>query len=137
MEHDAYWALTEPGGGEFGGCCINATLRDYARIGLFAMHGGVLTDGTRVLPTNWMADSTTPSKGNDGYGYLWWLRGEGVFAARGIFGQRIQIYPADNIVIALHSARDDASNPEDGQMLNAAFAAIIAATRGSPAVAIM
>ncbi len=129
MEHDAYWALTEPGGGEFGGCCINATLRDYARIGLFAMHGGVLADGTRVLPTNWMADSTTPSKAYDGYGYLWWLRGEGVFAASGIFGQRIQIDPVDNIVIALHSARDDASNPEDWQMLNAAFAAIIDATK--------
>ena len=36
MESDAYWQLTEPTGGEFGGCCISATLRDYARLGLFA-----------------------------------------------------------------------------------------------------
>ncbi|MEM1173797.1 MAG: serine hydrolase domain-containing protein, partial [Pseudomonadota bacterium] len=28
MESDASWNLSEPGGGEFGGCCINATLRD-------------------------------------------------------------------------------------------------------------
>lgn len=127
MEHDAYWALTEPGGGEFGGCCINATLRDYARIGLFAMNNGVLADGSRVLPDNWMEEATTPSKGNAGYGYLWWLRGGGVYAASGIFGQRIQIYPAEKIVIALHSARDDASNPEDWRLLEAAFAALVSA----------
>jgi CubicO group peptidase (beta-lactamase class C family) len=127
MEHDAYWALTEPGGGEFGGCCINATLRDYARIGLFALNNGVLPDGTQVLPDNWMQESTTPSKGYEGYGYLWWLRGGGVYAASGIFGQRIQIYPADKVIIALHSARDDASNPADWRLLDAAFTAIAAA----------
>ena len=44
-EFDASWNLTEPGGGEFGGCCINATLRDYGRIGLFAMANGRLSDG--------------------------------------------------------------------------------------------
>jgi len=129
MEHDAYWALTDIGGGEFGGCCLNATLRDYARIGLFAMNGGVLADGTKVLPDNWMADSTAPSKGYEGYGYLWWLRGGGSYAASGIFGQRIHIDPANNIVIALHSARDDASNPEDWRMLGAAFSALVDATK--------
>ncbi|MEM8548258.1 MAG: serine hydrolase domain-containing protein, partial [Pseudomonadota bacterium] len=73
MEHDARWNLTETGGGEFGGCCISATLRDYGRIGLFALANGQLADGTRVLPANWMERSTTPSRGNDGYGYFWWL----------------------------------------------------------------
>lgn len=129
MEYDAYWALTDIGGGEFGGCCLNATLRDYARIGLFAMKGGVLADGRKVLPDDWMADSISPSKGYDGYGYLWWLRGEGSFAASGIFGQRIHIDPANNIVIALHSARDDASNPEDWRMLGAAFTALVDAAK--------
>ena len=61
MESDATWMLHEPGGGELGGCCISATLRDYARIGIFAMQGGVLADGTRVLPEGWMAESTEPS----------------------------------------------------------------------------
>jgi CubicO group peptidase (beta-lactamase class C family) len=125
MEHDAYWALTEDGGGEFGGCCINATLRDYARIGLFAMNNGLLPDGTEVLPTGWMAESTAPSKGYEGYGYLWWLRSEGAYAASGIFGQRIHIDPKNNVVIALHSARDDANNPDDWRLLHAAFAALV------------
>jgi len=129
MEHDAYWTLTEPGGGEFGGSSLHATLRDYARIGLFAMNGGVLEDGTRVLPENWMTDSTTPSKANDGYGYLWWLQAGGAYAASGIFGQRIHIDPMNGIVIALQSARDDASNPEDWRMLGVAFAALADATK--------
>ena len=129
MEHDAYWSLTEPGGGEFGGSSLHATLRDYARIGLFAMHGGVLKDGSRVLPENWMAESTTPSKANQGYGYLWWLKGGGAYAASGIFGQQIHIDPANGIVIALHSARDDASNPDDWRMLGAAFSALVDATK--------
>ncbi len=129
MEHDAYWALTEAGGGEFGGCCINATLRDYARIGLFAMNGGVLADGTEVLPEGWMADSTSPSKGYERYGYFWWLRGGQTFAASGIFGQQIHIDPANNLVIALHSVRDDASNPEDWRLQRAAFAALADAAK--------
>ena len=33
MQYDATWNLTEAGGGEFGGSSLNATLRDYARIG--------------------------------------------------------------------------------------------------------
>jgi CubicO group peptidase (beta-lactamase class C family) len=76
MESDANWLLTEPGGGEWGGCCISATLRDYGRLGLFAMNNGRLADGTPVLPEDWMDDSTAPSKGYPGYGYLWWLHDE-------------------------------------------------------------
>lgn len=112
MEGDANWVLHEPGGGELGGCCISATLRDYARIGIFAMNGGVLRDGTRVLPEGWMAASTGPSPGSDGYGYLWWLADDGVFAGIGIFGQYLWMDPADNIVIVTHSAWPYATNPE-------------------------
>ena len=112
MEADANWLLHEEGGGELGGCCINATLRDYARIGIFAMNGGVLRDGTRVLPEGWMEESTSPSSGYDGYGYLWWLVGDGRFSGIGIFGQFLAIDPADNIVIVTHSAWPYATNPE-------------------------
>ena len=95
-----------------GGCCINATLRDYARIGIFAMNGGVLPDGTRVLPDDWMAKSTTPSAGYQGYGYYWWLLGDGVYAALGVFGQIIWIDPSREIVIAVHSAWPNAGDVE-------------------------
>ena len=77
MASDANWMLTEPGGGESGGCCISATLRDYGRIGLFALGHGRLADGSRVLPESWMAESTKPSKAYPGYGYFWWLSEDG------------------------------------------------------------
>ncbi|MEL7298439.1 MAG: serine hydrolase, partial [Pseudomonadota bacterium] len=113
MEADALWTLTEPGGGEFGGCCINATLRDYGRIGLFALAEGRLDDGTSVLPENWMTNSTRPSKENTSYGYLWWLKSGASYAAEGIFGQGIYINPELGLVIVLHSARPDASQQSD------------------------
>ena len=119
MESDAVWTLTEPGGGEFGGCCINATLRDYGRLGLFALAEGRLADGTVILPDGWMAESTTPSAAYPGYGYMWWLGNAGAYRARGIFGQGICIHPEQNVVVALHSARVVASNTEDKALQSA------------------
>jgi CubicO group peptidase (beta-lactamase class C family) len=124
MEFDGSWNLTESGGGEFGGCCINATLRDYGRLGLFALRDGRLADGTLVLPENWMRDSTTPSKGYSGYGYFWWLTDEDIFTAMGIFGQGIYINRKENVVIALHSARPVASAEIDWDLQNALYAAL-------------
>ena len=124
MQADANWQLTEPGGGEFGGCCINATLRDYARIGLFALNNGVLADGTAVLPDQWMAESTAPSKGSAGYGYFWWLFEDGTYQAEGIFGQGIYVNAEQNIVIALHSAREHAADKEGWALQFALFNAI-------------
>ena len=129
MESDALWNLTEPGGGEFGGCCINATLRDYGRIGLFALANGRLADGTEVLPSQWMKESTTPSKAYKGYGYFWWLSENDVFGATGIFGQGIHIDRNEKLVIALHSARPDASQDSDWAWESALFNAITEASR--------
>jgi CubicO group peptidase (beta-lactamase class C family) len=124
MQGDASWNLTEPGGGEFGGCCINATLRDYARLGLFALNDGQLADGTQVLPSGWMKESTTPSKGFTGYGYFWWLSESGAYEASGIFGQGIHINPEHNVVIAIHSARAEASNDLDWALQDALYVAL-------------
>ena len=104
MTSDANWILTG-GGGESGGCCISATLRDYAKIGLFALGDGTLADGSQVLPTGWMAESTTPSKAQAGYGYFWWLVGDGVYQAAGIHGQGIRIDTNNNVVKAPASQR--------------------------------
>ena len=112
MESEANWLLEQEDGVEFGGCCISATLRDYARIGMFAMGDGVLPNGDRMLPQGWMAASTAPSAGYDGYGYYWWLMGDGVYAALGVFGQMIWIDPNRQIVIALHSAWPNAGDKE-------------------------
>lgn len=124
MASDATWLLGRPGGGETGGCCISATLRDYARIGMFAMNDGVLADGTRVLPEDWMARSTQPSPGYEGYGYLWWLHGDGSYSAQGIFEQQIYVDPAAQLVIAAHSNAPTATGSEYARHLDAVTQAI-------------
>jgi len=124
MESDASWNLTEQGGGEFGGCCINATLRDYGRIGLFALAQGQLENGRRILPDGWMRDSTEPSPGSEYYGYQWWLDGTGAYKAIGVFGQGIYINPAENVVIAIHSARPNASKGVEWEWQNALYDAL-------------
>ena len=132
MEADAYWQLTEMGGGEFGGCCINATLRDYARIGLFALADGMLPDGTRVLPEGWMKESVAPSAGYAGYGYFWWLNPDGTYQASGIFGQGIYINPKANMVIAVHSAWDHAYNEAYGSELTGVYNSLVDAASELP-----
>ncbi len=127
MEHDAYWLLSSEDGVETGGCCINATLRDYARIGRFVLADGVLPSGERVVPEGWIAESITPSQGFEGYGYLWWLYDEGAFSARGIFQQRIFIDPARDLVIATHGNALNAVDDEDAKHTDAIIMALRAA----------
>jgi CubicO group peptidase (beta-lactamase class C family) len=102
MEQDAIWMLGNTGH-EISGCCISATLRDYARLGLFISGGGVV-GGKSIFPDNWLpqatikqADIETPGKG---YGFQWWTYDDKSFAAQGIFGQGIFVDPARKLVIA-------------------------------------
>ena len=104
MESEAYWMLDEADGVEYGGCCINATLRDYARLGLFALNKGTLATGEQILPEDWMQESTNPSSGANYYGYYWWLRPNNSYRATGIFGQFIWVDPKEELVVAIHSA---------------------------------
>ena len=60
-----------------------------------------------------MAESTRPSKGFAGYGYFWWLNEDGSYEASGIFGQGIHINAEENVVIAIHSARNHASEDSE------------------------
>ncbi len=102
MEQDAVWMLGATGH-EISGCCISASLRDYARFGQFILDGGV-AGGEKVFPDDWMPAATTKQTGIDqpgrGYGYQWWTNDDGSFAAQGIFGQGIFIDPSRKLVIA-------------------------------------
>ena len=57
MEQDASWLLGATGH-EISGCCIQASTRDYARMGLFMLGGGI-AGGKAVLPDGWIAAATT------------------------------------------------------------------------------
>ena len=124
MEHDANWRLVESDGAEHGGCCISATLRDFGRIGMFALREGVLRNGEQVLPVDWMTESTSPSTGNPGYGNLWWLGEGSSYSARGIFGQGIFVDPSDETVIATQGAWPEPTGREFSAHRDAFFAAM-------------
>lgn len=124
MEHDANWLMDAPYGTETGGCCISASLRDYARLGIVAKKGGMMPSGDSILPEGWMQAATEPSKGYEGYGYKWWLLGDGAYAASGIFGQMIFIDPKRDLVIAVHSNAPAAVGTDYHKHYRAAASAI-------------
>lgn len=124
MESPAYWSTHGAGGGERGGCCLYATLRDYGRLAQFVLNDGVLPDGTRVLPEGWIAESVVPSPAFDGYGYLWWLGDDDTFRASGIYGQGIYFNPDKELAIVVLSAWTAASGGDYGGHRNALFQAI-------------
>jgi CubicO group peptidase (beta-lactamase class C family) len=124
MESPAYWATHGAGGGERGGCCLYATLRDYGRLAQFVLNDGVLPDGIRVLPVGWMKESTTPSPASKGYGYLWWVGEGGTFRATGIYGQGMYLNPANKVAIVVLSSWTAASDRDASTHRSAAYAAI-------------
>lgn len=120
MEQDGYFILDSDGGQEITGSRAGASLRDYARLGLFMLNDGV-AGGRRILPEGWVKQATTPSaprfgnqfadkrpglKPNEfiGYGFLWWIPEEGTFMAKGSSGQWIYVEPARNLVIVIVGA---------------------------------
>ncbi|MBA3772576.1 MAG: serine hydrolase [Ramlibacter sp.] len=102
MEQQATWLLSKADH-EISGCCIQATARDYARMGQFIL-GGARIHGRSILPDGYLAEATAQqtSIGQEGrgYGYQWWTYADGAFAARGIFGQGIFVDPRRKLVIA-------------------------------------
>ncbi|MGN6516812.1 MAG: serine hydrolase domain-containing protein [Rhizomicrobium sp.] len=112
-EEDAIWILNY-GGEEHGGCCLSMTLRDYARFGLFFLHGGV-AGGEKVLPDGWVeaASSAQADNHEGGYGYFWWIHPHGTYSAEGIFGQQIFLDPKDDLVIVFNSAWAQADDDKD------------------------
>jgi CubicO group peptidase (beta-lactamase class C family) len=129
MESDAHWLTIAGGDIEHGDCCLSMTLRDYARVGLFALRDGTARDGVRRLPEGWMAESTRPSAAFPGYGYYWWLRKGGGYFASGSFGQHIEVDPATRTVVAIQSYWPVAYSDELISHNDTFVAALIAALR--------
>ncbi len=103
-ESDGFYIMDgEPGvGREFTGAGYNATLRDYGRLGLMMLDGGV-ANGHRILSEAWVKESTapaTPEGPEGGYGYQWWtVPGSDAYYAVGLQGQFIYVDPTSKTVI--------------------------------------
>lgn len=105
MEDDASWGL-DGAGKELPYCCVNARLRDYARLGRFLMEDESLKP--------WMVESSKPHRSSLapgqlypgyplGYGYQWWLAEDG-YMGHGANGQFLYLDPKRKLVIVLTSA---------------------------------
>ena len=114
-ETAASW-LTDWSGMESAFCCINATLRDYGRLGML-MAGDGEVNGKQLVPKDFVLDATDPGRQPEhmkprkatpffGYGYQTWLYPyrTRTFQARGLFGQEIIVQPSSKIVVVITSA---------------------------------
>ncbi len=69
---DATFQLDRPGGVARTMCCMRATARDYARLGVLVAQDGVW-QGQQVLPRGWVKTMATPSAVNPNFGTGLWL----------------------------------------------------------------
>jgi CubicO group peptidase (beta-lactamase class C family) len=113
MEQEATWILNRTNQ-EMAGCCLQMSLRDFARFGQFVLEGGRI-NGESIVPDNWFEAATQtqiPLWGGWGYGYQWWTMSDGTFRALGIHGQMIHIDPARHLVVAIYSAWPEAESDQ-------------------------
>jgi CubicO group peptidase (beta-lactamase class C family) len=110
MEADANWLLdgSSPGSAVTF-CCLNATLRDFARLGELYRLGGNW-QGQQLLSQEWILEATIPDSPHlqpgqvrevRGYQYQWWVPKDydGEYFASGIWGQNIWVDEKRGIVI--------------------------------------
>jgi CubicO group peptidase (beta-lactamase class C family) len=123
-EADATW-LVDRAGQEATYCCINAVLRDYARLGLLLAHEGDWR-GRQIVPADWIREATTVRPDQNhlgpraatpffGYGYQTWIfPGERrTFALLGVRGQTIMVDPTSRLVMVHTAVRPRPTGPSE------------------------
>ena len=136
-EADATW-LIDASGQEATYCCLNAVLRDYARLGLLLAHDGRLGN-RQIIPEAWLHDATTVPADSwhlkpyaatryFGYGYQTWIfpGQRRMFALLGAHGQAIFVDPSSRLVM-VHTAvrkQPDASFAEEVALWHGVVAAL-------------
>jgi CubicO group peptidase (beta-lactamase class C family) len=137
-EADATW-LIDAGGYETGYMGINATLRDWGRLGMLLANDGALCandgklDCKQIIPAEWVRAATVAEAPHlrvgvatqyNGYGYQTWLihPKERIFALFGIRGQGVFVDPVSKLVI-VHTAvhGDPANDPSRGEQFGLFF----------------
>ena len=123
-EADASW-LIDRGGYEAAFTGLNATVRDYGRLGLLLADDG-MAEGRQVIPAAWVRAATTPAAehfepgrapGMLGYGFQTWILpgGRRQFALRGVRGQFVFVDAAARVVL-VHTAAGEIGTPA-GELL--------------------
>jgi CubicO group peptidase (beta-lactamase class C family) len=112
-------------------CQLYLRPRDMAKFGLLYLNKGQW-QGKQIISQDWVTASMTKHSvvQNTNYGYLWWLkylnaagtRYDGV-TAQGNGGQRIYIWPAQNMVTVITGGNFNQQSPSDGLMATYILAA--------------
>jgi CubicO group peptidase (beta-lactamase class C family) len=129
-EHDAFWAVSTDGQ-EQAFSSFNASLRDWARLGLLLANDGQVATpagALQLVPRDYLLDATDPARQPQafrprvattsfGYGYQFWLAPlrERTFVLQGVYGQAVYVQPASGIVMVLTSVWESASGRQDPQ----------------------
>ncbi len=113
---------SDPQGITLGGYGLYLRPLDMAKLALLYLHNGEWA-GRQLISAEWVAASTTQhiqKEDGSGYGYLWTLYPEaGHYAALGLGGQQIHIYPALNLIVITTAALESyAEAPEIEALLN-------------------
>jgi CubicO group peptidase (beta-lactamase class C family) len=102
-------------------CQLYLRPRDMAKFGLMYLNGGKW-NRKQVIPANWVQESFAKHSviQNVNYGYLWWLKyleKDGVrysgMAAQGNGGQRIFIFPDQQLVVVTTGGNYNSQSPAD------------------------
>jgi len=128
-EADASW-IVDMGGHETAYAGVNATARDYARLGMLRANDGNI-DGTQIVPASWIRAATTASAKQFepgqienfsgaccsalGYGYQTWILPgtERQFMLWGLRMQFIFVEPKSKIVMVHTAAGDNGPIPSE------------------------
>lgn len=109
MQDEAIWNLDQSGV-EIGFCCLNITLRDYAKLGQLYLQQGVWRN-RQLLPAGWVREAARRPEpwlaaGNGyperGYGYHLWVPKDPdqEYFFNGVWGQTVWISEKHQVVIA-------------------------------------
>lgn len=110
-ERDAFWGLSHTDGHERAWGNFNATLRDWARLGLLLANDGRVGD-RQIVPSDYLLAATSADRQPAafrpyqatpyfGYGRQFWIFpfAERTFALLGAYGQCVFVQPASGIVM--------------------------------------
>ena len=107
-ESDIFWNLDKENGDEKSFCCLYASVKDYARLGMVLLHKGKY-NGQQIVPTDYFMDMVSPEPlttkekiPNYRYGLQIWTYMDDevqVNYMRGVSGQYIITIPEENLLI--------------------------------------
>jgi hypothetical protein len=92
---------------------METTAREFARIGMLALNGGMF-HGRQIVSKEWLSQSTQASQTlNPRYGLLWWIDPEiKGYAMHGHLDTDVHVIPDLDLLIVRMQAKPDPASPE-------------------------